>query len=153
MSVGILPNFVLMLIYEILSMKNCLCGYDHYRKEFSVYAPDPGEEGEEDALKKLEYLNKILIESGFISETFQRGEGTDVIRICKVSIKGIEDMKINFVVTAANVTEIKYQNRDCETCGEKIQEVACQTHEESYEIGHAKNCPYKQIIKEGCVIE
>ncbi len=50
---------------------------------------------------------------------------------------------------------IKYQNSEfeCQVCGEKIEKIGCQTHEEAYEIGHKDDCPYNQIIKEGCVID
>lgn len=41
----------------------------------------------------------------------------------------------------------------CKTCGGKITKISCITHDEGYEIGHKDNCPNKQVIKEGCVIE
>lgn len=47
----------------------------------------------------------------------------------------------------------KYCDFKCQTCEEMIKRVSCHTHEESYEVGHRKDCLFNQTIKEGCVIE
>ncbi|MBI5401219.1 hypothetical protein HZB05_00085 [Candidatus Wolfebacteria bacterium] len=39
----------------------------------------------------------------------------------------------------------------CEECKKIIEKIICHTHDESYEVGHGDNCPYKQTVKESCV--
>lgn len=55
--------------------------------------------------------------------------------------------------SVADILVKEQQGFLCQVCGKKIEKIGCQTHEEVYEIGHKDDCPYKQIIKEGCVID
>ncbi|MEK7149717.1 MAG: hypothetical protein AAB757_01960 [Patescibacteria group bacterium] len=79
----VLPKFALMLIDEIARNKNSHIQYGD--NEISVIAPDPGEEGEEEAFLLIGELHgqleKEAVKHEIFTRNFDGGEKIDAIRI------------------------------------------------------------------------
>jgi rRNA maturation endonuclease Nob1 len=132
----LLPNSILVLIEGIKKINNVKVSCNN--GEISIFAPDPGEDGEQEALDKILAIKKEAEDCGLNVEPFPRGDKFDALRIYSEKAPG--PVK-------------KYQDSVCQVCGGKIEIIACRTHEEPYEVGHKEGCLYRQVIKEGCTIE
>lgn len=70
---------ILVLMERISKIKNT--GIRYFKGEIEIHAPDPDEEGEEEALDILSILYSEIKKSDFECEAFHRGVKVDALRI------------------------------------------------------------------------
>lgn len=148
------PPIIVAVFSKIKQIANAKI--DCRENEIEIHAPDPGEDGEEEAIKQLGILQNKLEELGFKSTPFFRGEkGVDAIRIYIGNNGEGEYMKNEKGVSTAamDVKGSEQFDSTCQICGNKIEKVPCHVHEEVIELGHRDDCPYKQSIKKECLID